>query len=256
MQNNTFKDLITEEKIIRFERLSSTNDYAKTLVLSKVKPIEEGTVIMADDQYAGKGQHGSTWSAKPGENLTFSIVLCPIFLNPNHQFRLNIAISLAIRNYLSNFLSERVEIKWPNDIYIKGRKIAGILIENILYGSKWSYSIIGIGININQASFDKTLPNATSLSNETSRSYDINVELPLLLKEIEASYLGLKTGGHTKQKAAYIKSLYRLGELHPFEINGVRVEGKIAGVNEEGKLLMDFNGHIADFDLKEIAYVT
>lgn len=226
------------------------------MILSKVKPVDEGTVIMAVEQYAGKGQQGASWHADASKNLTASIVLCPQFINPSQQFRLNIAISLAIYSYLSNYLSEGLKIKWPNDIYVGNKKIAGILIENILQGSKWLYSIVGVGLNINQCEFDNsTTSRPTSLHIESGKSYDIKTEFSAISLEIERRYSQLKAGEYEQQKKEYTQLLYRLDEIHPYEIDGIRVEGKITGINEEGKLLVNFNGYTTDFDLKEIAYV-
>src|SRR5690606_25093723 len=121
--------------------------------LSKSTPLHEGTVIMAVDQYAGKGQQGTVWQSEPGKNLTFSLLLTPFFLSPKHQFRLTVAVSVALVRALATLLGERVAIKWPNDLYVGDRKIGGMLIENILQGPRWKSAIIGIGLNVNQTVF-------------------------------------------------------------------------------------------------------
>lgn len=256
MQNNTFQELIVEEKIIRFQRLASTNDYAKKLILSNSKPVDEGTVIMAVEQFAGRGQQGAIWQSASGQNITASIVLCPDFLNPDQQFGLNIAISNAIYNYLAFFFSAGLSIKWPNDLYVHDKKIAGILIENIIKGNSWAYSIVGIGLNINQRLFDHgASSHTTSLALELNKSYLIDEELIKLSKAIEKSYSLLKQGEQREQRKTYTDRLYRLDQVATYEINGVRVKGEIIGINEEGKLLVNFDGHVTDFGHKEISYV-
>src|SRR5690606_4492328 len=107
--------------------------------------LAEGTVIMAVDQYAGKGQKGTSWQSEPGKNLTFSLLLTPAFLDPKNQFSLTVAMSLAVARWLESLLRAAVTIKWPNDIYVSDRKIGGILIENILKGNIWKSAIVGIG---------------------------------------------------------------------------------------------------------------
>ena len=117
----------------------STNEIAQNMVKNGCN---EGTVIITDDQFAGKGQQGNTWQSEPGSNLTFSLVLKPGFLSPNQQFLITVAVSLALKSTLEEYLPGEIQIKWPNDIYYRERKIAGILIENVLRGSNFDYCIV------------------------------------------------------------------------------------------------------------------
>ena len=122
---------------IEVPSVNSTNEYAPTL-LSKSKP-PEGTVISTQDQYAGRGQIGSSWESQPGKNISLSIILYPIFLPIAQQFLLNQCISLAIFDLADKYFPKKTEIKWPNDIYVKGKKVAGILIQNTISGSQRCY---------------------------------------------------------------------------------------------------------------------
>ena len=146
---------------IRLNRVNSTNKYAVEMI-AKSKPIE-GTVISASFQYEGRGQIGRFWESEAEKNITCSTILRPDFLEASDQFQLNIAISLALHDFISHFLDNKdVKIKWPNDIYVGDKKIAGILLQNSLIGKKVNSTIVGTGININQTEFSGDVPNPTS----------------------------------------------------------------------------------------------
>ncbi|HPH88516.1 MAG TPA: biotin--[acetyl-CoA-carboxylase] ligase, partial [Chitinophagales bacterium] len=144
--------------------VDSTNTYAKSLI-AKSSPID-GTVILADEQFAGRGQSGNVWQSEAGKNLTFSIIYQTSFLLATEQFYLNMAVSLGIWSMVNSKLSIEknkeltihdsrftTKIKWPNDIYVNNQKIAGILIENTISGMHLKHSVIGVGLNVNQEQF-------------------------------------------------------------------------------------------------------
>ena len=137
----------TGKNLVHLERISSTNSYIQEL-LSNSTPLADGSVIMADEQTHGRGQQGNFWESEPHQNLTFSIYYMPDFLNIDRQYFLSIAVCLGICDFLEKYAEKDFLVKWPNDIYYKDKKIAGILIENSLMGDKIKHSIIGIGINI------------------------------------------------------------------------------------------------------------
>lgn len=150
---------------LHFKTIDSTNIFAMEL-LSKTNPIN-GTVISTDFQTNGKGQIGRTWQSDPYQNLAFSIILYPHFLKPKDQFALSKAMALGVLDFLQNLnldlTTNRLRIKWPNDIYINNKKICGILIQNILSGSTYKAAVVGIGLNVLQTSFSPSISNATSL---------------------------------------------------------------------------------------------
>lgn len=254
LQSNDFSGIFIGQNRIVLERVASTNDYLKA-ELSKSKPFPEGTVIMAVEQYAGRGQVGTQWQSPRGKNLTASILLCPHFLHPSQQFTLNIAICLAIQQVLSTILNEEVQIKWPNDIYINNKKLGGILIENILQGNLWKYAIIGIGINVNQSDFPDKMTKAGSLIKLLHESYSIEKLLSEICTGIDHLYFQLRSGNFVEQKRLYGQHLFGINEIRSFKIDGVLVEGKIVDVDENGMLVIDFNGHLAKFGFKEIEYL-
>ncbi len=246
--------LFVGQNVITLQQVPSTNEYLKQ-ELSKSTPFAEGTVIMAVDQFSGRGQKGTTWLSEPGKNLTFSVLLTPTFLDPKHQFSLTVAISTAIAGWLESILGTHVRIKWPNDLYVGDQKIGGILIENILKGKVWKSAIVGIGINVNQTDFPEAIrKRTTSIKQILHSDSQIQDLLPDLCLAIEQAYRSLKSGKSETQLATYRQHLYRLGELHPFLIDGVRVDGILHGVTDMGRLQLDFNGHIVDFDIKEVAF--
>lgn len=215
MQNNTFSGLFIGQKIVSLPIVDSTNNYLKD-ELSKSAPLHEGTVILAEHQFAGRGQTNNSWETEPGKNLTFSILLKPVFLAPGNQFILNKAISIAINDVLSGIIGDTVKIKWPNDIYVNDEKLGGILIENFIQGAAWKHAIIGIGLNINQTEFPAHLKNATSLKKITHTDHDIYQILQAVCRNIESRYMDLRAGKFSETDTQYLKRLYRLKEEHLF----------------------------------------
>jgi BirA family biotin operon repressor/biotin-[acetyl-CoA-carboxylase] ligase len=242
--------LFLGKNIVFVPECHSTNSLA--LELCQQTSTSEGLVVITNQQTAGRGQRGSTWEAEPGMNLTFSLVLKPSFLSIKNQFLLNMFSSLAIHDYLSEKSDVPVYIKWPNDILINKLKICGILIENQLSGETLTHTVVGIGLNINQQQF--TSAKATSLSLITQKAYDLQTELENLLVKVEIRYLQLRQNNTTKLRQDYLNCMYKLNEHHPFISKGERFEGKILGVDDDGKLRMLVGIHERTFDLKEISF--
>lgn len=253
MQSNTFSAFFSGQKLITLNEVSSTNDYLKEK-LSKSTPFKEGTVIMAVDQREGRGQRGNKWLTEPGKNLTFSLLLKPVFLNIETQFDLNIAISVSVVQCLQTLLGNRVLIKWPNDIYIDDKKLGGMLIENTISGVEWKESVVGIGINVNQDHFGE-LTRACSIKQLLQEEYILTDLLYELCGRIETNYTELKIKGISQLKSFYIQHLFGLNQVRVYSIDGVHVPGTIVDVSREGHLILDFEGHLASFDFKEIVFV-
>jgi BirA family biotin operon repressor/biotin-[acetyl-CoA-carboxylase] ligase len=229
----------------------STNTLA--LQLSQQPTATDGTVVITDHQTAGKGQRGNVWEAEPSMNLTFSLILKPKFLAVNKQFYLNIVICLALRDYLKERTPDPIHIKWPNDILVHEKKISGVLIENQLQGNEIINAIAGVGLNINQRSFEA--PRATSLANLTGRAFNLDAELGALLGFIESRYLQLRQDKYEMLMNSYLESLYRINARHTFSHDGTTFEGVIRNLDESGKLRIQTEGGIRSFTVKEIAYV-
>ncbi|MEM1327585.1 MAG: biotin--[acetyl-CoA-carboxylase] ligase [Bacteroidota bacterium] len=238
-----------------FDRLPSTNDYA--LDLLSQGEIVEGTVISTDDQYRGRGQMGNTWESNSGQNVALSIILKPHFLTPTQQFQLNIAVSLAVRATIAAYLSQKVDIKWSNDILVDGKKVSGTLIQNQLNGRQLQSSIIGIGINVNQRQFSPNLPHASSLAllgNELIELQDIRHRL---CQQIEQYYIRLRNGHIGNLKQAYLSHLWQYQKWALYRLPHLLqpIHGKIIGVKDSGELVMEHQDHQATYGFKEISFV-
>ncbi len=228
----------TDLKLIELEFTDSTNNYAMQLVNDdKAHP---GTTVIARSQAGGKGQRGRKWTDTPGESLLMSIVVAP--KQPlTDQFVFSASVAVAIANVLQNMTGDSaVAIKWPNDIIINDKKAGGILIENVLRGSNWTHSVIGFGMNVNQAKFPDDLPNATSLHIATGRNFDINALARQIGEHILASSLFPKSAQRIMEN--YNELLYRKGTMQQFEDNGEMQEAKIMGVIADGAIELRFAG--------------
>ena len=256
MQNNTFSTLFVGQNLIKLSAVDSTNNYLKKLA-SNSEPLPEGTVIMADHQYAGRGMQGNVWLAQPGKSLTFSLLLRPTFISAERQFELNMLVSVAVNNVLSKYVSDHLSIKWPNDVYVGNQKIGGVLIENVITGSHLKQSIIGIGLNVNQGEFEAELAGRpVSLSQILHQNVNLMVLLNEICVQIEQLYLKLKLGKSTNLRELYVNNLYRLHKVAKYSQNGQVFEGVIEGINEVGLLrIRPLDGETLEFGFKEVAFI-
>jgi len=229
----------------------STNDMA--LQALRQKEATEGSIFITNHQTRGKGQRGNSWETKPGENLTFSLVLQPKFLDLSEQFLLNMAISNAIRRCFQEYVPGLL-VKWPNDLVIPGHgKIGGILIENLVGSKGWEYAVVGIGININQIQFAS--PQATSLSLVTGNTYPLEELFKLLIVHLEQAYIALKKGKNALLIQEYVQHLYLIEKWAVFKVGEQELEGKITGLTEVGNLLLELpSGRQQSFGIKEISF--
>ncbi len=243
--------LIVGKVLEHFKEVSSTNEIALRKLASG--DAEDGMVISTEHQTAGRGQRGSQWESQRGENLLLSVILRPAFLKVTQQFQLTKMASLGVSRTVQSF-GLPAQIKWPNDIMVEGKKLAGILIQNIIQAGKIEATVMGIGLNVNQSEFPK-VPNATSMRRELGQKLDLITIRSRLLSALDKYYLLLKS---TKKDLdeEYHSQLFRLGERSRFLTpNHSDFYGKIVGVNEEGKLMVsDDSGDLKTFEMKEIIY--
>ena len=256
--NHSNNSLLIGSKHIRLKRINSTNKYAVDII-SKSKPIE-GTVISASFQYDGKGQIGRYWESEESKNITCSTILHPTFLLAHDQFQLNMAVSLAIHDFIDHFLAgegHQIKIKWPNDIYVNNHKIAGILIQNNLKGKYISSSVIGTGININQTQFSKEIPNPTSLAILQKSELDLESAFQWLFRFLTKRYLQLSAGHIAAIRKEYLDHLYRKDEWSEFlDERETRFMGRIIDIDESGQLIVEMKDGIQKaFAFREIKFV-
>jgi BirA family biotin operon repressor/biotin-[acetyl-CoA-carboxylase] ligase len=254
LQNNIISRLFVGQNLVTLKEVASTNNYLKEL-LSNSKPVADGTVIMAESQYAGRGQQTNRWHSEAGMNLTFSLLLKPLFLPLQQQFDLTRAVSLGVVTALQQASGERIQIKWPNDIYHGDKKLGGILIENMVQGNRINHSVIGIGLNINQVVFPPEVPNPTSLKQILQRDYELNVLLSQICGSIEAWYLRLKAGHINEIRDRYLGNLYWLNQEKDFMADGVHIKGTITGVRNNGFLVLSTESGEKEFNLKQIQFL-
>jgi len=248
LNNNLFAGKV----FISLHEVDSTNEQAKRW-LSKNKP-PEGAVIFTHHQTKGKGQFGKTWESEPGKNLTFSIILYPVFLEAKKAPTLNQAICLGLKDFLQS-LNIPARIKWPNDIYHHDKKLAGLLIENGLTGEHLNYSVTGIGLNVNQTNFSPDIPNPTSLKLISGKEFELEKLLSEFFPFVEKRYLQLKSGRFAEIKKDFEGCLYQLNEERLYKTSTEKFEGIIRGLNEEGQLAMEIRGKTKLFSNAEIIYL-
>lgn len=236
-------------KIIRLESVGSTNNYIANLL--KARELTNGTVILADEQFAGRGQRGTEWLAKPGENLTFSFFIDNVNLSVHKQFYLTCVISITLVDLLQRFGLD-AKIKWPNDIYIGKQKIAGVLIENQLSSSFVKSSIIGVGLNINQLDFKRL--NATSILKETNeRKLPMDV-LYIFIEQFNSNWSDFSESTFGDLKIKYLDNMFQFNEIHGYEDGNGEFEGEIVNVQDSGHIEIKCGTDIRQYDLKEIKF--
>lgn len=239
-------------KIDKVSETLSTNELLKSL--ADREPLPEGYTVVAVAQTAGRGQIGASWESQPGQNLTFSVLLRPDFLKADRMFMISKVVSLAIADYLQS-TGGIFKIKWPNDIYHFDSKICGTLIENQLMGDHIVYSIVGIGLNVNQEAFISDAPNPVSMFNIFDKKFDLTEELPKLLQQIGLWYQMLADGWEDKINETYLERLYRRGEQHEFVTSGgERFVGRIKAVEPNGRLIVVTDNGQRQFWFKEVAF--
>ncbi len=238
--------------IIFFDMLDSTNDYAKALL--KTEKPENFTIVHTLFQTKGRGQRGNAWISGIGLNLTATWIHYPFELKLKDVFFLNMWIALSLHDALSDMLPihHSIKIKWPNDIYVDGKKIAGILIENTIERDYISESVIGIGVNVNVTEFPN-LDRATSMRILTEKSFDIE---KVLLKIHECFILKSYLINQKKLiKSLYLKHLFQVNEERTYQTSQGIISGKIVDCTENGLLVIQSNNQDFYFDLKQIQYL-
>lgn len=247
--------LFIGQKVIWLPQCQSTN--AEAMSLLKAGDVTEGLLVGTDEQLAGRGQRGNTWQSEPGHNLTVSIILKPTFLAVSQQFQLSMAVALGVRATVAHFTGHQAVVKWPNDVYVGKRKIAGILLESQVSNNKLAAVVAGIGLNVNQ--LEGMPPQAGSLMMLTGQVFDLREVLAILCQRIEQYYLILRqAGGGDKVKTHYMNHLMGFEELRNYRVTltGEHFMARITDVLTNGKLVMhDQDGNRRLYDLKEVDWI-
>ncbi|HET6992286.1 MAG TPA: biotin--[acetyl-CoA-carboxylase] ligase [Bacteroidia bacterium] len=237
MPQRSSQTLFIGNHIIKLNEVDSTNTFALSLL--RGADVAEGAVITARVQTSGRGQRGNSWFSEPGKNITCSIILKPVFLDISLQFDLTRAIALGISDLLSDLLpSSEIRIKWPNDIIADGKKVAGILIENVVNGTQVSASVAGIGLNVNQSGFGPDNPHAVSVFQLTGREFEIEEAMQHLFAHIEARYLQLRAGKIEKLREDYHARLFKRDVVARYTDFKTIFDAILERVSEEGMLCL------------------
>jgi BirA family biotin operon repressor/biotin-[acetyl-CoA-carboxylase] ligase len=225
----------SENSFTILSSVDSTNNYAMARVHEGMA--KHGDTYFAIEQKAGKGQRGKLWQTTEGLNIILSIVAEPFQLKIQQQFGFSMAVALGCYDLFSHYAGDETKIKWPNDIYWRDRKAGGVLIENINRGNSWKFSVIGIGININQTVFDGSLKNPVSLKQITGKEHDVLA----LAKELQFYVLKrleqLAIEGINLMLKEYNQHLYKLNEQVKLKKDSAVFETTIKSVNEMGQLI-------------------
>lgn len=232
---------IIGQNIVYFQRVDSTNTLALDLLKNKLS--EHGTVVIADHQTSGRGQRNNEWASHPNENLTFSVVLEAVTNVKAHPFHLNKCITVGLHHFIQNALpNHSVKIKWPNDIYVNSKKIAGILIENNYLGQQLQASVAGIGLNVNQSFVNFSYLNATSFRDLQGFDYDRPLVFKLLLEALDNYFIRLENGDIERINSDFDSNLLGFGIETTFTGADGTENYIVKGCDNEGRLLLEKNG--------------
>lgn len=240
---------------IKLDEVDSTNNFLRHLDAPDDRRM---TLVTAEYQCAGRGAGTNRWESAKGENLLFSLRVMPSALPPSRMFALSEATALAVRDALEAF-AIGFSVKWPNDIYFEDSKVAGILIENDLQGSKVRSSVIGIGINVNQRRFVSDAPNPRSLADIVGHDVERRLVLERFIERMK-HYVNMLDGGEEEALDAlhesYKKHLYRRGEEHKYVDEMGEFCATLIDVEQSGHLiLVDKDGTRRRYAFKEVQYI-
>ncbi len=230
--------------------VDSSNNYAMQQI--KAGLVQHGTAWFAHEQTAGKGQRGKTWFTEQGQNIIISIAVDTKQLNTSQQFEFSMAMALGCYDFFSGFaLPDDTKIKWPNDIYWRDRKAAGILIENVFQGNDWTWAVVGIGMNINQTQFSAAM-NAVSLKQITGKTYDVPAMAVQLCQALEKRWVNFIDGADLL--TAYNDVLYKRQQTVRLKKQNIAFDCVVESVSNQGKLMVSGSTYTS-FEFGEVQWM-
>lgn len=242
-------------EIIHLEEVDSTNSY----IVRESDRLQAPVMVIAHAQTAGQGQRGNSWESESGKNLTFSVFYRPADLAPMQQFAMSEAVALAVTDFLGMH-GINAKVKWPNDIYFEDRKICGILIRHSIMGECIEWSVIGVGINVNQTHFLSNAPNPVSMRQITGKMYDLHMleeEMARLLEKrldaISDQY------GREALHSEFFGRLWRGDTMpHPFcdASTGQIFDACIESIAPHGPISLRLtDGSLRTYAFKEVSFI-
>jgi BirA family transcriptional regulator, biotin operon repressor / biotin---[acetyl-CoA-carboxylase] ligase len=245
------KTKIIGKEILHFKAIDSTNSYAKKIIV-KNNPIE-GTVIISEIQTKGKGRKNREWSSSKG-GLWFSIILFPP-LSPQRAMYVTMAASIALVQAIFDICKIKAEIKWPNDILIQGKKVCGVLTEIDAEMDLIHYSIIGIGMNVNNILSDELTEKATTLQTEKNTIINRKDLLCSIFTHFDALYHHIKQQELSLIKEKWISSSNMIGKEVKVHGEKETIRGTVNGIDDQGCLLVQEKDGVIRVITGDIVYI-
>ncbi|MEX6688634.1 biotin--[acetyl-CoA-carboxylase] ligase [Danxiaibacter flavus] len=225
---------LSNTPFIELLQVDSTNNYAMQLVQNGTAT--HGTAVFTGFQTAGKGQRGKQWHGAQGENIALSVLLNTGAIGISRQFALSAAVALAAHAFFTKYCVSDASVKWPNDIYWRDRKAGGILIENVIRGQEWQWAIVGIGLNINQSTFDTATGRPVSLKQITGKQFDVSGLAKELASMVISAFDELQHIPFAQILDRYNDVLFKKGEQVKLKKDSIVFECTIEKVNASGEL--------------------
>jgi BirA family biotin operon repressor/biotin-[acetyl-CoA-carboxylase] ligase len=240
--------------VIYLDSVNSTNIFAQELIRNH--HVIDGTIISAYHQFEGRGQRGNKWTSNSGDSLTISVIKFPPDFNTADFFLLNICFAMSVYDFIHSYGLQDVFVKWPNDIIVSEKKIAGILLENSIKGSRIMSVVAGIGLNLNQTAFSGDFGlKPVSLYQITGKRYLMRETLDQLLTFVDTRYLQLFENP-SQLRADYISKLFRINVPSVFHSDEKKWNGIIRGISKGGMLLIENeNQQINEWNISTIKMV-
>ncbi|MCL1943172.1 MAG: biotin--[acetyl-CoA-carboxylase] ligase [Candidatus Azobacteroides sp.] len=251
-----------QDIIIFLNETTSTNRYLQDL--SQVEKLMEGTSVLALYQTAGRGHDRNRWESERGKNVLLSSIFYPDVLPVTKQFYLSeitsVSILQALKEETDSFdqkAASEFSIKWPNDIYWRDKKIAGILIENVIENNRIKQSIIGAGINVNQEKFVSDAPNPVSLKQIFGMDFNIHLIFTRIIKNLHFNYIKFLKNELPDIHSFYMDNLYRKDGMHPYQTSdGEKFYASVKRIEPFGALVLETeDGGEKSFLFKEIEFL-
>lgn len=242
---------------VELQSVDSTNNYARNLLHEGLA--QHGMALFTHEQLAGKGQRGRIWSSDKGSNVILSLIVNPQSLLLSQQFQLSVCVAVSVHELFMKFAGVDTKIKWPNDLYWQDRKAGGILIESVVGSresgsSSWDWSIIGVGININQTAFPTYLSNPVSLKQITGENFDAVVLAKELCIIMNQKFDELMNSGFENIYAQYLTHLYKINATVKLRKDNRVFEAVIKGVNRAGQLVA-YHSIEEEFNFGDVEWV-
>jgi BirA family biotin operon repressor/biotin-[acetyl-CoA-carboxylase] ligase len=252
-QNKVQVDNQSEPPLILMKETNSTNHLIRSMADAKHLP--SGSIVLADFQTAGRGLSGNSWESEAGKNLTFSVLYYPVDVPASRPFVVSEMVALSVKNTLDKYLTD-VSVKWPNDVYYRDSKIAGILIENILFQGKITQSIIGIGLNVNQTVFRSDAPNPISMAQISGKEYNRMAIMDDFRLDFTTQSERLNKGYLDAIHNDYINALYRKNGFYRYHDVYGAFEATLHDIEPTGHLLLKrTDGIVSRYAFKEVSYL-